>query len=177
MLIPTALASDMIDATEGAVDGHIAMMKLGNAISSYIMKNAMIMFGWVGIFTPPPPAPPIPDAIIIATGKIQGIMISLTQSGATAQPAALMALATQIRTGVAMGLYMPDAPWSCSPGSMATIPPLSLSLAGNNRQMVFLSLATQICTWIQTFIPTVPCAGTHTVGVPYIGTATPTVIL
>lgn len=170
-LIPSALANDMKKATLNAPDSHIALMKLSNAISSYIMDNAQVMFAWVGVGPPPAAAP---DPAVVATGKISGIVINISPSMATAQAPALLALATQIRLGVSVGIYTVDSPWSCSPGSMIAIPPLSLSISGTSRDAAFLQFATQICTWIKSFVPPIPCSGAHAA---FTGVATPTAIL
>lgn len=170
-LIPSALASDMKSSTLNAPDSHIALMALSNSISSYIMNNAQVMFAWVGIGPPPTSAP---DPAVVATGKISGVVINITPSMATTQAQALPMLALQIRTGVSSGIYTVDSPWSCSPGSLIAIPPLTISITGTNRDAAFLMFATQICTWIQGFIPPIPCSGTHAA---FTGVATPTAIL
>jgi hypothetical protein len=164
------LQTELMNSTLNQPNAQVAMKKMGDAISSYIMANALVNFSWVGV-RPPPPPPPEPDPITVAVGKITGIVITLTPSMMTSAPQAMAFMANQIRTGVAMGTYMPDPPWSTSPGNLLTIPPLTLTPAGvAERSACFLHMATEIITWITGFVPTVVCSGSHTV---YIGTATP----
>jgi len=170
-MIAPALAAKMLSATEQAPSAAIAMSALGTEISNYIMDNAIVMFAWAGIG--PPPAF-LPDPTVVATGKIKGVTIVLTPSGISNQSSALAMLGMQIWSGVFSAIYMVDSPWTCSPGVMMIPPMPPLTISGNNRQAAFNMMATQICTWITSWIPTIPCVGTHTI---FTGIATPVKIM
>jgi len=167
-LIASLLATQMLSATQNAPTAIVAQTKLGTAISSYIMSNAVVNFAWVG-FSPPPTS--LPDPVVIATGKIITMPIILTPTPAPGTAA----LSLQISSGIMAGIYAVDPPFSCATGSMVGFPPIVINVAMmTDRVAIFNKMAQQIVTGILSFIPTIPCAGSH---LTFTGTATPTGII
>lgn len=166
-----ALKTTLMTATLGATDANVAMKKMGDAITEYILTNALVNFGWVAFTVPPP----LPDPVIATVGKMYDVAVVLTPSKMTSAVSAMAYLANEIRLGVSIGTYTPDAPWSCSYGTMLDIPILVLTPSGvADRDASFLHMATEIYTWITSYVPTVTCSGAHGA---YIGVATPVSIM
>lgn len=163
-LVASALASKMLDATEMATDGALAMSKLGIAISEYVIANAVINFSFTGV-SPAPATITTP-----ATGKFTNMVIQLTQvAGGFPQFNLLLG------TGIMTGIYLPDSPFSCSPGSMIGFPITTVGYSGEtDRKVMYNNMAKTIVSDITKFVPTVPCAGTYGA---FVGTCTPTGII
>lgn len=171
-LVAPALAKEMLKATNKCTSATVAQKKLGDAISKYIMQNAIVTFAWVAV--KPVPPPPVPDPVVIATGKISGIKIMLKPDKSSKPGKGLITMGMQIQMGCAKGMYKPNAPWATSPGMLSSIPPLKLSLSRlPSREATMLKLATQIVVWMTSYVPSIPCSGVRG---PYIGVATPTKI-
>jgi len=163
-LIPQALANEMLKATKGATNGPKAMSDLGNAISKYIIQNAVVNFSYSGVTGS---APPVPVVLPLITGRITSMTIKLVQV-----PGGMPQLNLLLGQGISTGIYVPNAPFSGSPGSLVGFPPTSLKLSNSpSREVAFLQMATTIITDIKKFVPSVPCSGAHPPAVS--GVATP----
>lgn len=162
MLIPQALANEMLSATNGQTNGTKAMLDLGNTISKYIITNAVVNFSYAGVDPVPKPV-----NIPLITGKIISMTINLIQV-----PGGMPQLNLLLGYGIASGIYLPDAPFVGSPGNMIGFPPTTLSLSmSSSRELAFLNMATTIVNDIKKFTPTIPCSGVYPPAVS--GVATP----
>jgi hypothetical protein len=171
MMIANDLASAMKAATQGQTAAVPALTALGNAISTYIKANAVVAFSWAGALAVPPFTP---DPVVVATGKITLLTITLTPSMATSQPSAIAHLSSEITAGVKAGSYnVTDAGFATAAATMSTIPDLVLAISAPDRDAAYLAMATQIVAWIIAYVPAQTCSGSHGL---YVGVATPTTI-
>lgn len=148
-LIPVELGAKMQAGAAGAV-GPEGIIGLCNAISEYIITNATFMGTFNGIGPPPASAPVVAPvtARIISCTVVGGYVPGLAE------------LATKIQTGVAQAQFMYDPPFSGATGVLGISSPLILTPTGTNDPTgSMLSLANQICLWLQAWTVTVPCVG------------------
>jgi hypothetical protein len=159
-LIAEDLKSEMLSATENLEDASLALTALGEAISLYFINNAEFSFSWNGIT---PGSPPVVDPVVSASGGIISLVITLTASGADFPGGGLAQLGSEIQAGVASGQFnVTDPGFALSPGVMVDIPPLSLSLGGEDiREDAFASLADQIINWLTGYVPAAILLGSH----------------
>jgi len=167
---PAKLAKEMIAATEQAPSAVVGMAKLGKAIGAHIVKNSIITFAWTAVDTK---IPFLPDPTVIATGKIKACPIILTPSMLPSREATFAMMSMQVTAGAVVAPYMVNSPWVCSPGVLM-IKPIKIFVVGQTREDSMLHLATQICVWLTSWIPPIPCVGMRTT---YAGVAVPTKIL
>ena len=161
-LIPADLSQQMLASTKNQTNGMKAMSDLGNAISQYIIQNAVVNFSYSGV-------DPVPKPVVIPliTGKIISMTISLVQV-----PGGMPQLNLLLGQGIMTGIYVPDPPFAGSTGTLIGFPPTTLTLSqATKREDAFLNMATTIVNNIKSFVPTVPCSGVYPPAVS--GVATP----
>jgi len=160
MLVASDLKDAMLASTEQKTDAISANLALGNSISTYLITNTVINFSFSGVN-------PVPSTITVpATGKITLMPIVLVPS-----IGAIPAMNIAIGLGIMAGIYIPDAPFVCSPGSMLGFPPTTIVVSGSSRDDAYQMMADAIVKDMTSFVPTVPCAGNYGA---YVGACTPT---
>jgi hypothetical protein len=148
----------MMTATLNKTNAAEALSSLGSSIATYIMTNALITFSWNGIQPPT-------DPTTTATGKILGLVFTLTPSGASDQSTAINFLKNQFIAGLVASTYnITDPGFTTTPAAMATSPNtsnLNLVITADNRDGAFQQLAISIIDWIKIQIPTGAILGSH----------------
>jgi hypothetical protein len=158
-LVAIDLATEMYNSTLGISVPGAAFVPLANAISSYILANAELMFSWNGIN----PANGAVDPVVSVPGGIDSLVITLTSSGATTPGPGLAHFAGEITVGMQSGtVNVSDPTFILGSGVMADCPVLSLALAGETDSFAaYESLAGQVITWLQGYTPGIILLGSH----------------
>jgi len=169
-LIPINLADELLAATNQMPTAAAAMIKMGISIAMYIQSNAILNFAWVGVH----PSTGAPDPMVAPPGNIISCFITLAPSGASIAGLGTQQLAMDITNSMRATTYNITG-YPTAPGVMADIPPLSLNIAGVVREVAMMQMATQICTWLQTYKPATPCAGQSPGG--FVGSGQVTAII
>ncbi|MFA5759733.1 MAG: hypothetical protein WC942_10315 [Clostridia bacterium] len=145
-----------------------AFSRFSQAIGEYIEENATITYGWSGVFTPPPPAAPIPDTVITFNASISygGSVMAVPNSYATF----ILNLSTFLRT--AFTLSAPSdftlSPLTFNPAGLVTI----VMANETSYQTAMTKICNNIITQFKTnYINPTPATGTHlpTGPTPFLG--------
>lgn len=173
-LVVDDLKSSMMNATANCETASDALIKLGNAINSYLLDNTEILFSWSAVLAVPPFTA---DPVVECNGGMSAINIVLTPSNVSDKTNSLLKLSTEIIAGVSVGLYNVTAS-GFSVTAMPLLPtPTLASLLINivydkdkdTRDEYFRQISDQIITWVKSFKPISPCSGSHG---SYTGNAT-----
>lgn len=167
MMTPSAMASYIIGQLQGMTDPAIANTTLANAISSYVMSNAEVMYAWSAV-SPPPASTPDPMVIIKAT--VTG-SLTLTPSGATTAEAANLAFSNTLNTGFATWTVVWPPGFALTPAFL--IPTISITPSqATDMNSAWLAVCTQIIAGLVAATPA--ASGAHG---SYTGAASFTKIL
>ena len=156
------LAQRMMASTQGMTNGVIALQKLGQAIAKYLIEATVVQFIYIGY--DPKGRPYVGKA----KGKIKSMVIVLTQNRG-----GMPILNIQLGQGIMTGIYTPNPPYMCAPGSMVGFPPTTITIHTSrlkSREAAYKKMAQQIVNNVKTFVPSVPCPGQYK---KYTGVATP----
>lgn len=161
-MTPNAMSSYIMSQVQGITDPATANTVLANAIASYIISNAQVMYSWAGVS--PPPAS-TPDPILSITATLMG-SLSLTPSGATTPEAANLAFSSSFNAGFSTWLVVWPPDFVLSPALL--IPTISITPSGaTDANTAWLSVCSQIIAGLKASTPI--ATGVHGV---YTGAAT-----
>lgn len=151
-LVVNDLKQAMMDSTYMLdVSAANSLTPLGNAIATYIVTNADLLFIWTDN------AP----ATLPATGKIITCTITLTPSLAGIPINGLTWLATEIVAGIRLGtINITQGGWSTTPAIMSDCPDFTLTINGtSSREDAYNQITTQLITQITAYHPGLPVTG------------------
>lgn len=183
MLDATGLYNKITEKMENEIAGSKnyptsasdAFTRFSNAIGEYIAANAEITYGWGAVYTPPPPATPIPDPTVTFSASISygSSVMAVPNSYATF----ITNLSSFLRTAFALS---PPSGFSLSPLTFNPAGAVTIVMANETS---YQSAMTKICNQIITqfkslYINPTPAAGTHlSGGLTYVGTTASMIIL
>lgn len=151
MLIDGLLAQQMASAASGAAGGPQTMQMVCNAIAQHIVSNMEIsgIYNGIGL---PPAFPPV------AGVQLKGKVVSCNIVGHYVQSTA--EFGSMLQQGVVNTVFMFLPPFVGPTGIFGIPFPCPLTVSGTNMQAGTMShLASQICSWLKSWVPPTPLPG------------------
>jgi hypothetical protein len=162
MLTSNGLANTIVNGIKSKItvrNSDEFMPLLGHLISSYLTKNTLVTYSWVGI---QPGSPPTPDPVAsYSTSQIVG---DFTCSPTRVKDPVMhgIKLGKQITDGVKMFQIMPAAGFVVPPGGFLCAPDIVLPPCPiTDIYQHWLFLSNIILAFYKAWIKPTPLAGTH----------------